>query len=297
MNSDAMQVVPNEQQQRTSTQQIANNSQSGNVIASLQPPVPQQGGPFPFFDAPEAAQPASAHGSGSRKGHEDQLRVAFGPRAFHWAQSDSRVLLPIIRTRRPGDPGVRRLHTEQDGEFKSISLEEFWQWKGIIHTFTYRAQHQSNGLVERKIGQLESTRAALLTIDLPANLWPDVYMAMCYTQNIVPSSALQCAAVCGRDSGCDTIKADLLEVLPIAIPERTRFVHTVKRGNLQLLHFAVEMLPARDALKPFLQSMAELLNASNSSYEARTIRIPPDFDSALRRVPLALRVGTARSLT
>jgi hypothetical protein len=76
--------------------------------------------------------------------------------------------------------------------FKSTSLEEFCQWKGIIHTFTDRAQHQSNGLVERKIGQLnESTRAALLASDLPAYLWPEVYMAMCHTQNIVPSSALQ----------------------------------------------------------------------------------------------------------
>ena len=54
------------------------------------------------------------------------------------------------------------------------------------------AQHESNGLVERKIGQLnESTRAALLASDLPAYLWPEVYMAMCHTQNIVPSSALQ----------------------------------------------------------------------------------------------------------
>ena len=47
-------------------------------------------------------------------------------------------------------------------------------------------------LVERKIGQLnESTRAALLASDLPAYLWPKVYMAMCHTQNIVPSCALQ----------------------------------------------------------------------------------------------------------
>ena len=79
MNSDAMQLVPNQQQQRTSTQQVANNSQSGNSIASLQPPVPQQGGPFPFLDAPKVAQPAGAHGSWFRKGHEDQLRVALWP--------------------------------------------------------------------------------------------------------------------------------------------------------------------------------------------------------------------------
>ena len=139
-----MQVVSNEQQHRTSTQRIAKNSHSGNAIACLQPPVPRHGGPFPFFNASEAAQPAGAHSSGSRKGHEDQLRVAFGPRAFHWAKSDSQVLRPIIRS------------------------------------------------------------------------W--------------------------RDSGCDTIKADLLEVLPIAIPKRTTFVHTVERGYLQPLAFAVDIL-------------------------------------------------------
>ena len=46
--------------------------------------------------------------------------------------------------------------------------------------------------MERKIGQLnESTHAALLASDLPAYLWSEVYMAMCHTQNIVTSSALQ----------------------------------------------------------------------------------------------------------
>ena len=96
------------------------------------------------------------------------------------------------QVRRPGEPGVRRLHSDPGGEFKSYSREEFCQWKGNIHTFTDRAQHESNGLVERKIGQLnESTRAAILACDLPAYLWHEVYMAMCHTQNIVPSSALQ----------------------------------------------------------------------------------------------------------
>ena len=61
-----------------------------------------------------------------------------------------------------------------------------------MHTFTDRAEHESNGLVERKIGMLnEAVRAALLASDMPAYLWPEVYMAMCHTQNLVPSSALQ----------------------------------------------------------------------------------------------------------
>ena len=104
------------------------------------------------------------------------------------------LLVPPINTqvRKPGESGVKRLHTDQGGEFKSHLLEEFCQWKGIVHTFTDRAQHEANGLVERKIGMLkEAIRAALLTSDLPAYLWPEVYMAMCHTQNLVPSSALQ----------------------------------------------------------------------------------------------------------
>ena len=117
---------------------------------------------MPFFNAPEAAQPAVVHDSGSHKRHvhEDQLRFLFGPRAFHWAKSNSRVLRPIIRS------------------------------------------------------------------------W--------------------------RDSGCDIVKAELLETLHIAIPERMRCVHTVERGHFQLLDFAMDMLPVKDEVTPFLQSMAEL---------------------------------------
>ena len=46
--------------------------------------------------------------------------------------------------------------------------------------------------MERKRGQLnESFRSTLLANDPLAYLWPKVYMSMCHTQNLVPSSALQ----------------------------------------------------------------------------------------------------------
>ena len=96
----------------------------------------------------------------------------------------ARLLARLIQrihtqNRQPGEPGVRRLHSDQGGEFKMNSLEDICRWKGFAHTFTDRAQHQSNGLVARKIGQLnESTRAALPASDLPAYMWPEVYLAM-----------------------------------------------------------------------------------------------------------------------
>ena len=59
------------------------------------------------------------------------------------------LLVQCINTQvcKPGESGVKRLHTAQGTEFKSHSLEEFCQWKGMVHTFTDRAQHESNGLV------------------------------------------------------------------------------------------------------------------------------------------------------
>ena len=178
-----MQVVSNEWRKHASEKQTANNAQTDNAGTSLQTSASQQGSPFPFCTGPEAAQPAGAHGSGSREGHAEQLRNAFGLRAFHWANSDSHVLRPIIRS--------------------------------------------------------------------------------------------------GRGSGCDSVEAELLENLPIANRERTHFVHTVERGYLQLLDFAVDMLPLRDALTLFLQSLAELMNASNPFGETRTIHIPPHLHQHL----------------
>ena len=54
------------------------------------------------------------------------------------------LLIQRINTqvRRPGQPGVRRLRSYQDGEFKPYSLEDFCLLKGIIHTFTDRAYHK-----------------------------------------------------------------------------------------------------------------------------------------------------------
>ena len=69
-------------------------------------------------------------------------------------------------------------------------------------------------------------------------------------------------------------------------------MHTVERGYLQLLDFTVDMLPVLDApIDTLLQSMAELLNASNLSDQARTIRIPSDLRDGYPAIYLNLGEG------
>ena len=68
------------------------------------------------------------------------------------------------------------------------------QWKGIVHIFTDWAQHQYNGLVERKIGLLnEAVRSSLHAGDLPAYLLPEVHIAMCHTKNLVRMVVVHCS--------------------------------------------------------------------------------------------------------
>ena len=63
---------------------------------------------------------------------------------------------------------------------------------GIVHTLTATQQHESNGLAERRIGQLFVTvRANLKGSNLPAYLWPEAAMASAHTQNLLVSTALE----------------------------------------------------------------------------------------------------------
>ena len=104
------------------------------------------------------------------------------------------LLIERIRTQIVYDKeiGVRRLHTDQGGEFSSNQLAQYLEWRGIDHTFTATCQHESNGMVERKIGVLnKSVRASLLQAGVPAFLWPEAYMCVNHAHNLSPSTALE----------------------------------------------------------------------------------------------------------
>ena len=99
-----------------------------------------------------------------------------------------RVRVPVIRSKHAG---VLSLHTDKGGEFKSRDLESFCTWRGIVHTFTDTAAHQSNGPVERRIGLLnKGVRSCLLRRGLPHYLWVEAYLHVAHEQNLLPSHAL-----------------------------------------------------------------------------------------------------------
>ena len=104
------------------------------------------------------------------------------------AQLFERVRIQVMRSKHAG---ILRLHTDKGGEFKSRDLESFCTWRGIVHTFTDTAAHQSNGLVERRIGLLNTgVRSCLLRSGLPHYLWIEAYLHVAHAQNLLPSHAL-----------------------------------------------------------------------------------------------------------
>ena len=104
------------------------------------------------------------------------------------AQLFDRVRIKVIRSKHAG---IFRLHTDKGSEFKSRDLESFCTWRGIAHTFTDTAAHQCNGLVERRIGLLNTgVRSSLLRSGLPHYLWVEIYLHVDHAQNLLPSHAL-----------------------------------------------------------------------------------------------------------
>ena len=94
------------------------------------------------------------------------------------AQLFERVRVQVIRK---CNNGVRKLHTDKGGEFMSRDLESFCAWRGIVHTFSDTAAHQSNGVAERRIGLLTTCiRSCLLRNCLPHTLWVQAAMQVAH---------------------------------------------------------------------------------------------------------------------
>ena len=148
------------------------------------------------------------------------------------AQAESR-LAPLfepvrIQVIRKQNNGVRRLHTDKGGEFMSRNLESCRAWRGIVHTFSDTAAHQSNGVAERRIGQLKTgIRSCLLRSCLPHHLWVEAAVHVAHAQNLLPTQTLL-----NRESGTTRKQRQYTD-----FEELTRLAPDVRRCIPYLLYY------------------------------------------------------------
>ena len=80
-----------------------------------------------------------------------------------------------------------------------------------MYTFTDTAAHQSNGLVERRIGLLnKKVISCLLRCGMPHYLWVEAYLHVPHTQNLLPRHALL-----NREPRFDGNKRKLTDVMKL----------------------------------------------------------------------------------
>ena len=71
---------------------------------------------------------------------------------------------------------------------------------GIVHTFFYKAPHQSNGVAERRIGELTTgIRYCQLRSALPHHLWVEATMHVARAQNLLPSQRVPSSGFSGTN--------------------------------------------------------------------------------------------------
>ncbi|OWZ10539.1 polyprotein [Phytophthora megakarya] len=101
-----------------------------------------------------------------------------------------KVLVDQLNTRFP-DRNVRKLHSDQDGEFLSNELTEYCAQLGIKLTTTNAYSPQENGIVERANGiVLPRIRAMLTTTHLPNPLWGEALLHVVTTLDNLPTKPL-----------------------------------------------------------------------------------------------------------
>lgn len=86
---------------------------------------------------------------------------------------------------------IKRLHTDNGGEFIGVECEAWLKAQGILHTTTGAHAPQQNGIAERGIGVVvDMARCMLLQSGLGKQLWDEAVNTTCYLLNRQPTSAL-----------------------------------------------------------------------------------------------------------
>lgn len=82
-----------------------------------------------------------------------------------------KVLLPRLETQLP-ELKIKRLHSDQGGEFMSNELAVYYDKHGIVQQYTNAYYFQENGIVETAIGiVLPRVWAMLTATHMPNTLW------------------------------------------------------------------------------------------------------------------------------
>ena len=110
----------------------------------------------------------------------------------------------------------------------SRDLESFCAWRGIVHTFSDTAAHQSNSVAERWIGQLTTgIRSCLLRSCLPHTLWVEAAMHVAHAQNLLPTQTLL-----NRESGTTSKERQYTD-----LEELTQLTPDIQRCIPYLLYY------------------------------------------------------------
>ncbi len=85
---------------------------------------------------------------------------------------------------------VRRLHSDNGGEFVSKTFKDYCTSKGIVQTFSAPYSPAQNGVAERSWRSLvESTRAMMLHSGVPKNLWSAAMSTAAHIIDRLPTEA------------------------------------------------------------------------------------------------------------
>ena len=141
---------------------------------------------------------------------------------------------------------VRRLHTDKGGELVNCRLQAFHAWRGIVHTFFDTAAHQSNGVAERRIGQLTTgMRSCLLCSCLPNHLWVEAAMHVAHAHDFLPNQTLINCESCVNSKSDNNMMCYCSVVLhPISSVASHTYVYMLYYGDIskEIFHLLVQQM-------------------------------------------------------
>ena len=87
---------------------------------------------------------------------------------------------------------IRRLRTDNGGEYVSKEFESYLKSRGIFHEFTVPHSPEQNGVAERMNRTLvESARSMLSHAGLPKSFWAEAIATAAYIRNRMPTAAIR----------------------------------------------------------------------------------------------------------